>query len=156
MRRMGATVTLVTTSHGDARFGMTATAVTSVSAEPPSLLVCINDTASIRMPLAMRGAFCVNLLGEGHENLCRAFSGGRAGEERFEVGEWRERDAIPYLADAQANLFCEVDGEMSYATHTIFVGRVVDILIGARLAPLVHLDGRLHGALASADGERRQ
>lgn len=91
MRRLASTVTIVGTADANGnRYGTTATAVDSVSMNPPSLLVCINHAASIHAPLSGRGAFCVNVLTTEHERLVSAFSGRLTGEERFAVGDWRD------------------------------------------------------------------
>ena len=89
MRRLASTVTIISTADVNGnRYGMAATAVTSVSTDPPSLLVCVNRDASIHAPLAGRGAFCVNVLTTGHEDLVSAFGGRLKGNERFSVGDW--------------------------------------------------------------------
>ncbi len=62
MRRLASAVTVISTAHDDRRHGMTATAVTSVSSAPPSLLACINRSASLHAPLLASRRFCVNIL----------------------------------------------------------------------------------------------
>ena len=79
MRQVAATVSIISTRSEGSRYGMTATAVTSVSCDPPSLLVCINRSASIHKPLEERKLFWVNLLREGQQSLCSTFSGGKTG-----------------------------------------------------------------------------
>lgn len=141
MRGLAATVTIISTRDELGRFGMTATSVTSVSVEPPSLLVSVNREASIHDPLAAGGAFCVNVLGRGHEDHCFAFSGRKEGEERFDGGAWADENGLPFLRDARANLFCAVDATLPYATHTIFIGRVKQVVTREGVSPLVYLDG---------------
>jgi len=142
MRRLAATVSIISTGGPQgARYGMTATAVTSVSAEPPSLLVCINRNASIHDPLHEVGRFCINVLGTGHEDHCFDFSGRTMGESRFERGSWQSRFGIPYLADAQATVFCDVDQKISYGSHTIFIGRVTDCVVSGEPKPLIYVNG---------------
>jgi flavin reductase (DIM6/NTAB) family NADH-FMN oxidoreductase RutF len=142
MRRLAATVSIISTGGPQgARYGMTATAITSVSAEPPSLLVCINRNASIHDPLHEVGRFCINVLGAGHEDHCFDFSGRTMGESRFQRGSWQSRFGIPYLADAQATIFCDVDQKMGYGSHTIFIGRVTDCLVNGEPKPLIYVNG---------------
>ena len=69
MRRLTTTVCVISCSLGDMWYGMTATAVTSVCADPPSLLVCINGSAAIHDPLIQSKRFCVNLLRVGQESV---------------------------------------------------------------------------------------
>ena len=64
MRHVAATVYAVTTGHGGNRFGILATAVSSLSFDPPSLLVCVNRSASLHGPLNSADTFCVNVLGD--------------------------------------------------------------------------------------------
>jgi flavin reductase len=149
MRRLAATVTVVSTHHEDVRHGMTATAVTSVSVEPATLLVCINQLASIHAPLLARRRFCVNLLHSGHAELSQNFAGELVGDARFAIGEWRAEDGdVPYLADAQANLFCDLDLAVPYATHTIVIGRVTAVRVRDEVAPLIYRDGGYAAAAA--------
>jgi len=63
MRRLAKSVTIISTSNGTERFAMAATAVDSLSTEPPSLLICVNKTASPHAALATGADFCVNILG---------------------------------------------------------------------------------------------
>jgi flavin reductase (DIM6/NTAB) family NADH-FMN oxidoreductase RutF len=144
MRRLASAVTVISTaSHDGHRFGMTATAVTSVSSDPPSLLTCINRAASLHDPLLTRARFCVNILHADHSVIAESFGGARRGEERFAVGDWAaDATGIPYLREAQANLFCDADLTTPYATHTIVVGKVTDIVAAGRVAPLLYQDGR--------------
>ncbi|MCF4165171.1 flavin reductase family protein [Zavarzinia compransoris] len=143
MRRLAATVTVVTTGAGGEHQGMTATAVTSVTADPPALLVCVNQSASMHPSLETGTRFCVNLLNESHAEVAGAFGGKLQGPERFTAGHWAVNDhGVPYLTDAQANIFCLVDALMIYGTHTIFVGKVDDVRLFGDIAPLIYQDGR--------------
>jgi len=156
MRRLAATVTIISTADANGnRYGMTATAVNSLTMDPPSLLICVNHSASIHAPLLGRGRFCVNVLTTEHEDLVSAFSGRLKGDERFEVGEWRnEGSGMPYLDGAQCNLFCDIDNVIPYATHSIVVGRVTDVRVEEGIRPMIFSDGRL-GATQSLTGHVR-
>src|SRR5580698_8912405 len=97
MRAFASAVSIVSTAHDRHRFGMTATAVASMSMTPPSLLVCINQAASLYKPLLDSGIFCVNILNGWQSALAQAF-GSKRTEDRFVHGEWcfDDRD-MPYL-----------------------------------------------------------
>jgi flavin reductase (DIM6/NTAB) family NADH-FMN oxidoreductase RutF len=154
MRRLAATVTIITTSEGKNWHGMTATAVTSVSADPPALLVCVNQSASLHEPLLGSGRFCVNLLRACHTDLCGVFSGQRDGAERFAVGQWlADESGLPYLADAQASLLCTVELKLPYATHTVFIGRVDTVRIFDEVKPLIYQDGRFANSVPMVPAE---
>ena len=142
MRNFAASVTIVTTEVGGARFGMTATAVTSVSMAPPTMLACVNQGASFHKRIVAKGAFCVNLLGSSHIEECRAFGGGPSPAERFSAGEWENGPhSLPFLSDAEAAIFCLVDRAIDHGTHTIFIGQVEHVLVKDSGRPLIYLDG---------------
>ncbi len=144
MRRLAATVTIVTNREGDTgrRSGMTATAVTSLSADPPSLLVCVNRSASMHASFTGGSPFCVNILGQAHADLARSFGGRVEPELRFDEGKWAENQSVPYLADAVATLFCTVDALVDYATHSIVIGLVTGINVREDQQPLIYGNGR--------------
>jgi flavin reductase len=142
MRRMAATVSIVTTEWDGVAYGMTATAVSAVSAAPPSVLIAINQSASIHAPLTKAGAFWLNLLSADQSEHCSTFSGRLQGTERFSCGEWRREQGMPLLVGAQARLCCEVDKQISYGTHTVFIAKVVEAHVDGPLNPLVFFDGR--------------
>ena len=141
MRQLAATVTLVTTFEDGEPHGMTATAVSSLSADPPSVLVCINRAARMHGPTSRSRHFCLNLLAATQLDLCVAF-GDRRGLDRFEVGEWREGPhRLPWLAGNAATVFCAVDEALNYGTHTIFIGRIEQVEVDLNARPLVYQDG---------------
>ena len=141
MRGFASTVTIITAANHERHHGMTATAVTSLSMTPPSLLVCLNQKTLLHDILYSARRFCVNVLHRDQAALSAAFSGGASSEERFELGTWlRTEDGIPYLEDAQANLFCKKAAAMPYGTHTIFIGEVEGVALRDSTAPLVYHD----------------
>lgn len=149
MRRLAATVTIITTKDNNVCHGMTATAVTSLTATPPSVLTCINQTASIHHPIGNSGRYCINLLGCDHSDLVGSFSGKLSGEERFTSGTWAKNDeGIPYLIDAQANIFCTVVNTIKHGSHTVFIGRVDEVFVQGETSPLLYQEGVLHRSLA--------
>ncbi|CAM4109152.1 flavin reductase family protein [Pseudomonas wadenswilerensis] len=142
MRRLAKSVTIISTSNGTQRFAMAATAVDSLSTEPPSLLICVNTSASPHAALADGADFCVNILGVEQQDLAHLCSGAIKGEARFERGDWQtSEEGIPFLADAQSSILCRQDGRMTYGTHTIFIGRILRIRTSPTITPLVYLDG---------------
>jgi flavin reductase (DIM6/NTAB) family NADH-FMN oxidoreductase RutF len=142
MRRLTSTVSLIATDREGVPFGMAATAVTSVCTDPPSILVCINQSASMYTPLIESGRFSVNLLRVGQEDLVSVFSGAVNGPARFETAEWQRCNELPYLPSAQASLFCTVAQRMSYGTHEIIIAQVDDVLVAHAIDPLLWQDGK--------------
>ena len=144
MRRLAATVTIVTAGLEGRRFGMTATAVTSVTAAPPTLLICINRSASIHDIIVDSGRYCVNILGTHHAALVGPFGGTVEGEARFGHGAWsHDMGGMPYLDDAQANLFCGIRQNVPYGSHSILIGEVLSVHLSEAVAPLLYQDGAL-------------
>ena len=153
MRSLAGAVSVITTSHTGHRYGMTATAVTSVSAEPPTLLVIINRKATTHGAISKSGAFCVNVLRSEHVELSRAFSGAQSGEGRFKPELWtRLATGAPVLTDALISFDCRVEKELAHGTHTLFFGQVESILAGKKGRSLLYADGQ-YGKLATL-GER--
>lgn len=145
MRRLAATVTIITAAHDGLRHGMAATAVNSVTTTPPTLLICVNKGASIHDPLLASGAFGVNLLGHEHEALVPLFSGKAMGEERFSHGRWSAGwGGLPCLQDAQASLLCRVTSTLPCGSHTIVIGEVEEIHIDGEPRPLIYQDGAFY------------
>lgn len=143
MRRLASTVAIITTVQDDGmRAGMAATAVSSVSTDPPSLVISINRQASLHDCIAASGLFCVNILSPLHNDLVMPFSGKARGEARFAFGDWEFHDSgLACLKDALASLACVVDARMTYASHTLFIGRVEAIRMAGQSDPLVWHNG---------------
>ncbi|KAH6999307.1 hypothetical protein EDB80DRAFT_883665 [Ilyonectria destructans] len=142
LRRHAKAVVVITCRHDGFRYAMAATAVSELSLEPPSLLVCVNKAASIHSPLTNGAQFCINILHSSHETIAGLCSGKVKGEARFEEGNWVEDDSgTPYLRDAQASFFCALDGRLSYGTHDIFIGRIGGVTTSGPVDPLVYVNG---------------
>ncbi|MBN9062732.1 MAG: hypothetical protein BGP06_15855 [Rhizobiales bacterium 65-9] len=110
--------------------GLTATAVCSLSADPPSLLVCVNRSSTIAPGLKQDDAFSVNVLAEDQIEVAQAFGGQKTvqGPARFIYGSWaRSAHDTPLLVGARVSFECVVEKVMDYATHHIVIGRVTDV-----------------------------
>lgn len=141
MRRLASTVCVISCKSGGVRYGITVTSVTPLSFSPISILACVNKSASISSPLKDEGRYCINVLRASQADVSNSFSGGLPLQERFDVGDWAEIDGIPYLPDAQASLFCEVEQAISYATHDIIIGGVKAAHFAPDIAPLIYQNG---------------
>jgi flavin reductase (DIM6/NTAB) family NADH-FMN oxidoreductase RutF len=145
MRHLAASVTLITTRHRDLRGGLTATAVCSVSAEPPQLLVCVNKSASAHDPIGEAGFFCVNILSPGHRKIAERFAGmdGVEGDDRFrDMGDWTTlTTGAPVLRGCPVSFDCRLVTRLSAGTHTIYIGEIVDLCLDATATPLLYADG---------------
>jgi flavin reductase (DIM6/NTAB) family NADH-FMN oxidoreductase RutF len=144
MGRFASSITLITTLDADGHpHGLAATAFSSVSMDPASALICINRTASASPVIKRSGLFCVNMLQNRHEAICKIFSQPDLRERRFVEGQWKTGvHGIRYLADAQAAIFCEVVQEIEHGTHTVIIGNVVDVITQPMEEPLLFMGGR--------------
>src|SRR3954467_7205378 len=88
MRTLARAGNIIPSFHSSHRYGMTATAVCWASAEPPTVLACINKLASTHNAVAKSRVFCVNVLRAEDWELSTAFSGGASGEARFKTRDW--------------------------------------------------------------------
>ncbi len=143
MRRLASSVSVVSTTNGSDRHAMAATSVTSLSMDPPSLLVCVNKSTAMHEVLDEGVDFCINVLSQEQAEVSSACGGKLKGEERFTVGNWKEVDSgLPYLADAQSIVMLEQDGRYEYGSHTIFIGKVKEVKNSEEINPLIYVDGR--------------
>jgi len=146
MRRFAATVSIVTVRQGGRSYGVSATAVTSVSLAPPSLLAILSSKASALEPLLESRRFCVNFLKAEQEDLSRVFASKQFAGRRFEYGNWTESDGYVYLSDAQANVFCELRESIAFGTHVLCLGQAERVQFAGPVNPLIYLNGRYFSA----------
>ena len=139
MRRFATGVSIVTTSLDGRIHGFTVNAFASVSAEPPTVLICVNRVATAHPLISASQRFCVNVLALDQRALAERFAGGEP-RSRFEGVAYRiGPSGSPVLAGTVAHFDCRVTEELTASTHTIFLGEVLDA--GARDgAPLGYFD----------------
>src|SRR5947199_1543748 len=141
LRRFPAAVSVITSADRNRRHGMTATAVTSLSLDPPSLIVCVNQSTLLHDIMLLARRFCVNVLRRDQITLSSAFSGALSAEERFGLGDWMtSAEGVTYLADAQINIFCKKAAAVPYGTHTIFIGEAETVIVRDPIEPLIYQD----------------
>ena len=135
-------VCVITTEHEGSRYGLTATAVSSVTADPPRLLVCVNKSGLTHEKILQAGRFCVNVLAEDQDRVAMVFAGmGGKEVDRFATGDWgRLETGAPVLAGASAVFDCRLSETVNQSTHSIFFGDVVAV------ASLSAADTLLYGA----------
>jgi flavin reductase len=143
MRRLAAGVSIVTTLYEGGYAGLVATSVSSLSSEPPSLLVCVNRSSSSHRLFLEAGAFCVNLLGDADAAIASNFSSADK-ERRFAEGSWTPlTTGAPALVTSLASFDCRVANAIDFETHTIFIGVIEAVeLWQDDMAPLLYVDGR--------------
>src|SRR5690349_1024292 len=115
-------VTVITSHHGGADHGATASAVSSVSLDPPSLLVCLNRATATETAVRESGSFVVNILREDQGELAMRFAG-RHGDKFSGLDVARTAVGDPVL-DGLARIECRVRDAVTGGTHTVFFGEV--------------------------------
>jgi flavin reductase len=149
MSRTVTGVTVVTTEGELGRFGQTVSAMSSVSADPPMLLICISRKSPICQAIQRHRVFAVNVLRADQRRFAEIFSGRpRRGLPYDFAGARWERDVTgsPLLSGAVARFDCKLEAGHQAGTHMIFVGNVLSTSVGAG-APLVYARrgyGELH------------
>ena len=144
MRQLTGGVSVITAGRGRDISGMTVTSVSSLSVDPPALIVSINRSASSWPLLKRYGCFGVNTLTADQIDIAERFTGkeGLKGAERFAGARWTTRSSgVPLLVDALAAIDCEIEEIFERHSHAIIVGRVLDIQVSARTAALAYWQG---------------
>ena len=141
MRRYIYSVSIMSNKdNADNPNAITVSSVTSISMDPPSLLICINKSSRIHNSIELESKFCINLLNNKQEDLSNICSDEDMYDQRFKDENWN-LDGIPFLKNAQANIFCTVDKLTSYHTHTIVIGLVEDANYADEISTLTYVDG---------------
>jgi len=145
MRQLTAGVSVITAGRGRDISGMTVTSVSSLSVDPPALIVSVNRTAS-SLPLLKRyGFFGVNILTSDQLDIAERFTGkdGLKGAARFAGAQWITLvSGVPLLAGALAAIDCEVEDIVERHSHAIVIGRVLDMQLSPRGAGLAYWQGQ--------------
>jgi flavin reductase (DIM6/NTAB) family NADH-FMN oxidoreductase RutF len=145
MRQLTGGVSVITAGRGRDISGMTVTSVSSLSVDPPALIVSINREAS-SWPLVKRyGFFGVNILTSDQVDIAERFTGkgGLKGADRFAGARWTTRaSGVPLLVGALAAIDCEVEDVVERHSHAIVIGRVLDVAVSGRTAALAYWQGR--------------
>lgn len=145
MRAVASSVTVVTTGGVAGRHGATVSAFCSVSADPPSVLICLKADSRIARSVAANGAFCVNVLPRAREDIANRFAGrdDHRVADRFEgIGCIDSGRPVPSIAGAAA-FHCDLSDSLDSGSHRVFVGRVNRVVEGAP-EPLAYLNGGYH------------
>ena len=144
MRHLAGAVSVITVGHGEERTGFTATSVTSFSAEPPSILVCLNRSSSSWPALQRHGSFCVNVLSHEQRHVAERFAGakGARGIARYEGALWQPLvTGALALSDALTVIDCELDEAIDRHSHSIIIGRVRAVVSRPNTQPLIYWHG---------------
>jgi flavin reductase (DIM6/NTAB) family NADH-FMN oxidoreductase RutF len=122
LSRVPAPVTIVTTSADERSHGTTVSAFSSLSADPPLVLVALDHSSDLLELLRASGRFAVNLLAAGQEEIGLVCA--RKGTGKLDCVEWRPEHGLPRIEGAAAWLVCEIHELLPGGDHVIVVGLV--------------------------------
>jgi len=118
-------VTVVTTAAGSELYGMTVSSFSSLSLNPPLVLICIDKSVPTHDILKHAGCFVVNILEERQEHLSRRFA--TTANDKFKGVAWHTgKLGLPVLDNTLAAIECSLRDTLNGGDHTIFIGEVVD------------------------------
>jgi len=140
MRFAPSSVAVVTAKYGEETNGLTATSFCSVSMDPPSLLICVNQDSNTNRIIKESNSFCVNLLSTEQIDASNSFSSSKPGDEKIANSNstLRELNGVPAIENCVANLVCDVASAIESGTHTIFVGNITHTEVVDDKEPLVY------------------
>ena len=137
MSRAISGVSIVTTDGPHGRFGLTVSSMTSVSASPPLLLVCVNRDSVPHDAIRGNGRFAISVLSASQQMVADQFAGRGDDAYIFDVASWDTCQSLPRLRGAAAWFDCRLSSAMSFGSHSIFVGEVIEAHAGDQI-PLLY------------------
>lgn len=141
MSRLGAAVNIITTDGPAGKGGFAATAVCSVSDNPPTLLFCLNKKSSTQHLLEKNKVACINTLAAEHEELSQVFGGQIVTSDRFQYGKWETLETrAPILNGALSSFDCIIRAIHDGGTHNIFICEVIAVAISEPTESLLYLN----------------
>lgn len=140
MRTLAGTVTVISTENEGVLYGFTATAVCSVCAEPPTILIAVNRSARTHAHIARKSAFVVNIMADDQRCVAEQFST-KADDVFTKVPHRISENGVPVIMNSAAALECRVDQVVDVGTHSIFFGSIAHAETSSK-APLIYYDGK--------------
>ncbi len=147
MAQLGTAVNIITTDGPAGRSGMTASAVVSVTDDPPTIAVCINRSSRSNEIIKVNGVLAVNTLGSSQREVSNVFTGitGCAREERFKTGVWHSlATGAPILKGTAVSFDCRITDVIEKGTHTIFFAEVEAVQIDGETEGLIYFGRDYH------------
>ncbi|MFZ4831746.1 flavin reductase [Rouxiella sp. Mn2063] len=146
MAQLGSAVSVITTDGVAGKYGFTASAVCSVTDEPPTLLVCMNRNSFANPHFKQNGNLCVNVLSSEHRNLSQIFANATLrSEQRFLHDSWEMlTSGAPVLSSAVANFDCEISDIHEVGSHTVFYCQVQSVRTCECPSGLVYFNRRYY------------
>jgi flavin reductase (DIM6/NTAB) family NADH-FMN oxidoreductase RutF/DNA-binding transcriptional LysR family regulator len=157
MSHAAATVNIVTTDGKAGRYGVTVSAMSSVSAdtEKPTMLVCVNETSSSCKPILANGVFCVNVLRDDQASISDYFAGRfkTADGDKFSCATWTtQKTGAPRLVDPLVAFDCKIIDTYKIGTHHVLIGAVQDVYVHDSGSALIYANRAYRTALRLPSG----
>ena len=141
MRFLASSVSVISAKDSAGNlYAMTASSVTSLTMDPPSILVCVNNGASIHDTLVQEKVFCINILKKSQQEISNLCSSKKLESQRFKNDFW-DVSNTPFLKNSQSNIFCIVDETISYHSHKIVIASVLKANSAKEFNTLMYADG---------------
>ena len=147
MARLGAAVNVITTAGPGGQRGFTASAVCSVTDNPPTLLVCVNRRHESHAALLANRVMCINTLGAAQSDVSDVFAGaqGHEGLARFCTGKWDVLvTGAPSLSGAVVSFDCNIVQVVDVGTHSVLFGEVTALRHGDDHGGLIYFGRAYH------------
>ena len=142
MRFLASSVSVVSAKDSNGKlYAMTASSVTSLTVEPPAILVCVNKGASIHDVLIPGSSLCINILSNDQQDISNLCSSKDPESKRFANDDWNTEE-VPFLKEAQSNIFSQVDEVIGYNSHSIIIAKVLHAQSADSFDSLIYADGR--------------
>jgi len=133
-------VTVITGLDGTVPVGMAIGSFASLSLEPPQVLFCVGANSSSWPKIQNHGSFCVNILADDQEDVCRVFAS-KAEDKFAEIGWKRSRNDNPLIDGALASIDCTIEKVVESGDHAIVIGAVADLEVWHEGGPLLFFRG---------------
>lgn len=141
MRFLASSVSVVSAKDSNGKlYAMTASSVTSLTLDPPAILVCVNKGASIHDVLTPGSDLCINILSNDQQDISNLCSVKDSDSQRFSNAYWNTKET-PFLKDAQSNIFSQVDEVIGYNSHSIVIAKVLHAQSADSFNGLIYADG---------------
>ena len=142
MRFLASSVSVVSAKDSNGKpYAMTASSVTSLTIDPPAILVCVNKDASIHDVLVPGSEMCINILSNAQQDISNLCSSNDPESQRFSNDCWNTEET-PFLKDSQSNIFSQVDEVIGYNSHSIIIAKVLHAQSADSFDGLIYADGR--------------
>jgi flavin reductase (DIM6/NTAB) family NADH-FMN oxidoreductase RutF len=132
-------VTIITTLRGETPHGMTASSFSSLSLDPPLVLISVDQRAQLHQLLPKTGRYGVNILAKGQDLLSNHFAG--RPQDNLAI-PWVEAEGLPFIDGALAHIACDVYDSAPGGDHVIYVGRITHAQVWPDREPLLYHGGK--------------